>query len=134
MMRALLVPVGIETYAIELGDVLEVVETPAVIGVPTAPDAVLGLFNLRGDVVVLLDTGMLLGSEAAEEMVAVVIVDSPLGSAGLSATGDTRTVELGEAIGESRMPNGRGRYRFEDLIVTLLDLPAVIEAVHGPAL
>jgi purine-binding chemotaxis protein CheW len=130
---ALLLPVGAETYAIELGDVREVLEAPGITGVPTAPASVLGLFNLRGEVMVVLDTGVLLGGDAGGDVEAVVVVDSPLGCAGLAATASTRTVELGETIGVSRRPSGRGRYRVGRTLVTLLDLPRVIESVHGPA-
>jgi purine-binding chemotaxis protein CheW len=128
----LLVPVGADTYAIELSDVREVVDAPALTAVPTAPSCVLGLCNLRGEVVVVLDTGVLLGSEPAGELAAVVIVDSSLGTAGLSATGETRTADLGEPVSASRGPAGRGRFRVGDELVTLLELTDVIAAAHGP--
>jgi purine-binding chemotaxis protein CheW len=122
----LLLPVGRNTYAIDLTDAREVVETPVVTALPTAPPWVLGLFNLRGEVVALLDTGALLGDTPGADVAAVVVVDTPAGAAGLSATARTRTAELGEQIAASRGPAGRGNYRVEDIVVTLLDVAAVV--------
>jgi purine-binding chemotaxis protein CheW len=131
--RALLVPVGPDTYAIDLDEVREVVRPPGVTAVPTAPAFVLGLFNLRGEVVVLLDTGVLVGIGSAEDVAAVVVVDTPFGTAGLSASAATRTADLGEKVGESRGPAGLGRYRVDDSVVTHLDPLLVIEAAGGRA-
>jgi purine-binding chemotaxis protein CheW len=131
--RALLVPVGPDKYAIDLDEVREVVPPPGVTSVPTAPASVLGLFNLRGEVVVLLDTAVLVGVESGGDLAAVVVVDTPFGTAGLSASATTQTAELGEKVGESRGPVGRGRYRVDDTVVTHLDLSQVIEAAGGRA-
>jgi purine-binding chemotaxis protein CheW len=127
--RALLVPVGSDTYAIALDEVREVVGAPVVTAVPTAPASVLGVFNLRGEVVALLDTGTLLGLGPAADLAAVVVIDAPGGIAGLSATASTSSVELGEPVGDSRAPGTLGRFRVADSVATLLDLTALLDGV-----
>jgi purine-binding chemotaxis protein CheW len=129
--RALLVPVGADTYAIALDEVREVLPAPVVTTVPTAPPSVMGVFNLRGEVVALLDTGTLLGVGLATDLAAVVVVDAAGGIAGLSATASTSSVELGERVGDSRAPGTRGRFRVADSIATLLDLTAVLDGAGG---
>ena len=59
--RALLMPVGPDWYAIATESVREVVARPMLTAVPTGPDALVGLFNLRGEIVPLFDTAALLG-------------------------------------------------------------------------
>ena len=61
-MQALLLPVGDDLYALPMDWVREVVAAPTVTRLVTAPSVVLGLFNLRGQIVALLDTAALLGN------------------------------------------------------------------------
>ena len=59
-MDAVLVPVGDDLYAVPIGWVREVVPRPPLTELVTAPPTVLGLFNLRGEIVPLLDTAVML--------------------------------------------------------------------------
>ena len=61
MTRAILLPVGRDWYALPPVALQEVVAGPVVTEVPMAPPTVRGLFNVRGQIVPLLDTGVLLG-------------------------------------------------------------------------
>jgi len=98
---ALLVPVGGDTYALPLAAVREVAVDPRVTTLPTAPRVVLGLFNLRGQIVPLLDTGRLLGLRGVERSDFAVLVETGHGIAGLAATAIPLTVRLSEAVGSS---------------------------------
>jgi len=64
--HAVLLPVGADLYAVPMGWVREVVAVPPPTRLVTAPPLVLGLFNLRGQIVPLLDTAALLGLRSAE--------------------------------------------------------------------
>ncbi|HXR93155.1 MAG TPA: chemotaxis protein CheW [Steroidobacteraceae bacterium] len=57
--------VGGQLYALRSEDVLEVIRLPAVARVPQGPPALLGLGNLRGSVLPIVDLGQLLGKSAA---------------------------------------------------------------------
>ena len=98
---ALLIPVGDDTYALPLETVREVAVEPRLTELPTAPAVVLGIFNLRGEIVPLFDTGRLLGLAPAREPSYAVLVETDHGVAGLAATGMPLTVRLSESVGRS---------------------------------
>ena len=85
--QALLLPVGADLYALPVDWVLEVVAAPTVTPLATAPAAVLGLFNLRGQIVALLDTAALLGIGTVAASAFAVVVSSAHGPVGLAASG-----------------------------------------------
>ena len=60
-MRALLVRLGEDSYAIPMTAAREVVAAPDVAVVPSAPPSVLGLCNVRGEIIPVFDAGALLG-------------------------------------------------------------------------
>jgi chemotaxis signal transduction protein len=95
---ALLIPVAGDTVAVPLEAVREVAVAPRVTRLPTAPAMVLGVFNLRGEIVPLFDTGLLLGLRAIQRGAFAVLVDSSHGVAGLAATEMPLTVRLVEAL------------------------------------
>ena len=63
--QALLLPVEGDLYALPMDWAREVVAAPPLTRLVTAPPIVLGLFNLRGQIVPLLDTAALLGMGTA---------------------------------------------------------------------
>ena len=65
--EAVLLPVGDELYAVPMEWVREVVAAPPITMLATAPPVVLGLFNLRGQIVPLFDTAALLGIGSVDE-------------------------------------------------------------------
>jgi chemotaxis signal transduction protein len=125
--RALLIPVGDDTYALPLERVREVVVAPRVTELPTAPPVLLGVFNLRGEIVPLFDTGRLLGLRSMEEGRYAVVVDTEHGAAGLAATGMPLTVRLGEAAGPSDIEATTETFLVEDRrLAVALDLAALL--------
>lgn len=119
-MDALLLPVGEEWYAIDLAVVREVVPAPAVTPLPGAPESVLGVVNLRGEVVPVFDTGTLIGVGPAPPD-HLVVIETPAGPGALSVTAQPQAVELGASAGPSELASGRGRYAVGIRVVTLLD-------------
>lgn len=138
-MRALLLPVGDDWYAVALELVREVVEPEHVTPVPLAPATVLGLVNVRGQVVPVLDTGTLLGvaapAGAPGAPVAVAVVDTARGPAGLAASGAPVVDVLGDDLGPSDLPAGERRRRCSAGVATLLDVEAACapDRVGAPA-
>jgi purine-binding chemotaxis protein CheW len=119
--EALLLPVGADLYALPLGRAREVVAGPAVTPLVTAPPAVLGLFNLRGQIVPLLDTAALLGTGVIETPAFAVVVDDPRGLAGLSTTGVPSRGTLDNPTGPSELAGTTRHYRVGGRVATLLD-------------
>jgi purine-binding chemotaxis protein CheW len=125
-MRALLLPVGRDSYAIDVGLVREVVTAPRLTSLPTAPRSVVGLFNLRGDVVPLLDTGMLLGLAAVGGAAYAVVVETPRGVAGLAVSAEPEVRDLPEAAMAADLAGTTRSHDLGDRIATLLDLAELI--------
>jgi purine-binding chemotaxis protein CheW len=126
---ALVLPVGIEWYAVALTDVREVVAGPLATPAPTAPGSVLGLFNLRGEIVPLFDTAEVLGVGRVREPPFAVVVETGLGPAGLAASGLPESADLAEPLGPAETPGTVATYPYGDGVVTLLD----VEVLLAPA-
>ncbi len=128
VLPAVLLPVGADVYAVPVGWVREVVPAPALTPLVTAPPAVLGLFNLRGQIVPLLDTAALLGLGAVGTVAFVVVLQSGDGLAGLAATGLPRRAGLDREVGPSALPGTAGSYQIDGLAAVLLDPAALLES------
>jgi purine-binding chemotaxis protein CheW len=121
-MRALLIPLGDDVYAIAMDRVREVVADPIATRLPTGPPSVLGVFNLHGEIVPLFDTATLLGLGGGGRAPFAVVVDSPLGPAGLSATAAPESANLGAALATTDAASPSALYGVDDRIVTLVDV------------
>lgn len=123
--QALLLPVGDDLYALPVAWAREVVAAPTVTPLVTAPPIILGLFNLRGQIVPLLDTAAVLGTGSTDSAAFAVVVDCPQGLAGLATTGFPQREVLNEPTGPSELAGTAGLYRVGQRVATLLD-PAVL--------
>jgi len=86
--QALLLPVGADRYALELVAIREVVVAPTVVPLPGAPATVLGVANLRGEVVPVFDTVALLGRGRLERLAFAAVAETEAGLAALAADGE----------------------------------------------
>jgi purine-binding chemotaxis protein CheW len=118
--------VGADTYAVRAATVREVIPSPEITPLPASASVVLGLCNVRGDIVPILDTSALLGLGAGPAPTHAVIVRVPDGEAGLSTTGVPSFTRLGDRVGDADVPGQLGAYRFADGIATLLDVDALV--------
>lgn len=127
-MQVLLLPLGALTLAAELSRCREVVERPTVTRLITGPPGVLGLVNVRGAAVPVLDTGALLGRPGTEAGAPafVVVVDSAAGPAALAASACPEPAEVEAPSGPA------GEVVVGTRVVTLVDVDALVAAVrHG---
>ncbi|HEY4330975.1 MAG TPA: chemotaxis protein CheW [Ilumatobacteraceae bacterium] len=123
---AVVFPIGRDRYAIRATDVREVLSTPIPTRLPTAPALLLGLFNLRGEVVPLFDTAALLGVGHSAVGAAVIVVTTASGPAGLVASGIPTVMELGEAMRPSELRGTLGTYAVDGDIAVLVDVEALV--------
>jgi purine-binding chemotaxis protein CheW len=130
-MDAVLLPLGAEWYAVPVGSVREVVSAPSVAPLATAPPVVLGLFNLRGQIVPLFDTAALLGVGTVGPVRFAAVLQTPDGAAGLATTGLPQRAVLGPAIGPSELPGTTGVHRLDRRVIVLID-PAVLLTAGRP--
>ena len=128
-MRALLLPLGDEWRALDVSRVREVVAEPRPTELPAGPDTVVGVFNLRGEILPLFDVAVLLGLPPTEPMAFAVVVETCAGPAGLVASALPETRELGRQI-----EGGEGEqidWRVDDRLVRLLDLDSLLGAASA---
>jgi purine-binding chemotaxis protein CheW len=128
--RALLLPIGDEFYAVPLASVRQIIERPPATRLPTAPPALIGLINVHGEVIPLLDTAALLDRAGMAAAAFAVVVDGRSGAAALATTAMPSAVELGDAVGEAVTPGAIGTYVCAGRLAVLLD-PERILAGEG---
>jgi len=137
-LRACVFTVGAEAFAFEVRHVREVVVLEELTAVPGAPPQVLGVANLRGDVLPIVDAGPLLGvarrrgDRRLRTLVVVgagaqvaILIDDVLG---LETFGEI--VEAGDVAEKPYAACVLGRMRRGDGFVTLLDVDAVVAALR----
>jgi hypothetical protein len=132
-MDAVLVPVGEDLYAVPIGWVREVVLAPPLTTLATAPSMVLGLFNLRGEIVPLLDTAALLGVLRTDSVAFAVVLHTGLGPVGLSATASPRRALLDDYLGPTELASSDGSYRVDESVAVLLDVQALLDSLTSGA-
>lgn len=125
-MNALLLPVDREWYAIESSWVREVVSAPSLIPLPTAPPTVLGVFNLRGEIVPTFDVGALLGVARSSDHPFVVVVETGLGPAGLAVHAVPEMADLGEQLGPADLPGTVARFAVGGRVAVLVAVDEVL--------
>ena len=118
--------VGGDIYAVRAGTVREVVRAPEVTPLPASSPIFLGVCNVRGDIVPVLDTFALLGLGAGPTFTHAVIVRASEGEVGLSTTGVPEFTQLGDRVGDGDVAGRLGAYRVSAGIATLLDLDALV--------
>ena len=125
-MHALLLPVGDDYYALPVSWVREVVDAPRLTQLVTAPPRVLGLFNLRGQIIPLLDTAALLGTGSIETVAWAVVVNWDQGPTGLAVTDFPQREQLETSTGPSDLPGTVGLFQVGERIAALLDLATLL--------
>jgi hypothetical protein len=120
-MRVLLLPIGDEVYAVELAALRSVVGDPQVFVIPTAPAAILGALNLRGEIVALLDTARALGVGTLGALGFAAVVDHAYGTVALAAEGRPETALLGARVAAGHLPGTVGSFAVGSAVVTLID-------------
>ena len=58
--------IGSETYGVRIGSVREIVRVPEITSVPSAPDLVEGVINLRGKIIPVMDLRKRFGSATVQ--------------------------------------------------------------------
>jgi len=134
---------GDEEYAVEIACVREILRAPAITEVPRAPEPILGVILVRGEVIPVHDPRRRLGLPAAPPTkgARVVICDAGEGPAGLLVDAVSQVVRLPPSAIEPR-PQGIGGIdsdtlagigRERDRLFILLDAAALFRAPAAPA-
>jgi purine-binding chemotaxis protein CheW len=119
------VRVGGEEYAFPVAAVREVAELDDVVPVPGAGSAVLGVRNLRGQVLPVLDLAALLEIPRADAPTKLVVVEGASGQAG---------VAVDAIVGVSTLPAATEAVESSSLAGATLDDGALVATVRVDAL
>jgi purine-binding chemotaxis protein CheW len=92
---------------------------------------VLGVINLRGEIVPVMDTAALLGLDVTAPLSFAAVVHTADGPAALTATGMPEVVTLDDELGRSDLPGSTSRYRFGSRLVVVLDVDEIVTVARG---
>ena len=135
---------GRERFCLPVLDVEEVLDWPLLTKVPLAPPYLLGIFNLRGVIVPLIDIALTEGRRPGL-LPKHVVVASLRGEAGhddlrvgiaadeVIGTYSVTTDDLLEQAPEN-VPHCVGMLRHEDRLALLIDLRKLLEVYPGPSI
>lgn len=135
---------GRERFCLHVLDTEEVVEWPSVTKVPLAPAFLAGIFNLRGNIVPVIDIAFTEARRADLSPKHVVVAQLP-------AEGEREEIRIGIAADEvigtyttaepllideapQDVPHCCGMLRFEDRLALALDLKLLVESFPVPVI
>jgi purine-binding chemotaxis protein CheW len=127
------VRVGAEEYAIPVRHVPEVAELGDVTPVPGAPPQVLGIRNLRGEVIPVFDLALGLGAERSGEPTRIVLADDGTRRCGLAVDAVLAVADLDAADEPVDSPLLLGAVLIDGRLVGMLDVPALLDALAPDA-
>lgn len=122
-----------EQYALPVEEVLEVAELGEVTPVPGAGTAVVGVRNLRGQVVPVVDLGTVMGLPEGSSPQRIVIAEAGGRKAALAVDEVAGVEHLPEGSEETESPHLVRATLADGLLVGVVDVGSVLEAVQEPS-
>jgi purine-binding chemotaxis protein CheW len=125
------VRIGSECYALPVVCVREVASFGEVAPLPGAPKKISGLRNMQGRIVPIVDLAGLLGVVGDEQPQQIVIAEDEDRIAGLAVDAVTGVEVISDAGHDVGSPHLTGAALVDGTLVGVIDLPAVLDAVHS---
>ena len=120
-----------EAYALPVADVLEIADYGDLTPVPGAPAAIIGVHNLRGQVLPVVELASVLGLSRAGAPDRIVVAESGGRRAGLAVDSVDDVEQLPEAGEETESPHLVGAVLSEGALVGIVNLASVLDSVQG---
>jgi purine-binding chemotaxis protein CheW len=122
-----------EAYAVSVSHVLEVSDLGDVTPVPGARREVLGVRNLRGKILPVIDLAALLGTRRTAPPGRLLVAESDGRQAGLAIDEVTEVGELGDPAEDADSPLLLGTMLTDGDLIGVVNMPAVLDALGGPS-
>lgn len=127
-MRVLVIPVNAEFYAVPMENVQQVMRHPQVTKVPLAPPGLIGVVNVRGEILPLLDTGVLTGSGRLTAPPFAVLVNTEKENVALAAGAMPMAADFEEPVAPSTRAGEHGVYSSGGRLVVLLNIEELVNS------
>jgi chemotaxis signal transduction protein len=106
----------------------QVLHQPVVTRVPMSPTGLIGLLNIRGEIVPLLDTGVLTATGIVGEPPFAVLVSSEKEIVAIAADELPVAADFEEAVGPGSQPGELGVYSNGGRLVVLVDIEELVKS------
>jgi purine-binding chemotaxis protein CheW len=120
-----------EHYALPVEQVAEVVEIEAVTPVPGAPESLLGLRNLRGEIVSVIDLASVLGLPGDRRPAKLIVATDRNRRAGLAVDEVVDVAALPETSPEHALGYVRQTAVVDGALLGVLDARSVLDGLDG---
>jgi purine-binding chemotaxis protein CheW len=128
MTRVLVLTVNAASFAVPMTSVHQVLRHPVVTRVPLSPTGLIGVLNIRGEIVPLLDTGVLTATGALGEPPFAVLVSSEKEMVALAAEELPVAADFEEPVGPGTQPGELGVYSNGGRLVVLVDIEELVKS------
>jgi len=126
--KVLVLPLGEEHYALPLESVQQIISRPRVTRLPSSEPGILGLLNVRGDIVPLFDAAVLLRSGTPGASTFAILVSTSLGPAALGVAVMPDADEIDAEPSPAPPSEGGHVYPVGGRLVTLLAIEDLLVA------
>jgi chemotaxis signal transduction protein len=116
------------SFAVPMTTVHQVLRYPVVTRVPLSPTGLMGLLNVRGEIVALLDTGLLTATGALGEPPFAVLVSGEKEMVALAAEELPVAADFGDPVGPGTQPGELGVYSSGGRLVVLVDIEELVKS------
>lgn len=127
MTRVLVMAAASAYFAVPMASVHQVLRHPVVTRIPLSPAGLLGVVNVRGEVVPLLDTGVLTGTGTLNSPPFAVLVNSGDEMVALAAEELPIAADLDEPVGGGDKPGEIAVYSNGGRLVVLIDVEELVK-------
>jgi purine-binding chemotaxis protein CheW len=127
MMRVLVIAANDAYFAVPMARVHQVLRHPLVTRIPLSPPGLVGVVNVRGEIVPLLDTAVLTGNGTLNEPPFAVLVSGDDDMVALAAQELPIAADFDEPVGPGSQPGEVGVYSDGGRLVVLIDVEELVK-------
>src|SRR4029077_993805 len=127
MTRVLVIAFNGAYFAVPMASVRQVLRHPLVTRVPLSPPGLLGVVNVRGEIVPLLDTGVLTATGGLIDPPFAVLVSGEKDTIAMAAQELPIAADFEEPVGPGTQPGELGVYSNGGRLVVLVDIEELVK-------